>query len=175
MQKDRQVFGMIIRKTTVSDVLRAAQIYDSARKFMRESGNPTQWASGYPNADTVAQDIKDGTSYVLEDNGCVIAVFYFRVGVDKTYNKIYGGEWLSDAPYAVIHRIAVSDEARGKGAASYIFSECYKKFPNIKIDTHKDNLPMQKALERAGFKYCGIIYLENGEERLAYEKVENER
>ena len=71
----------------------------------------------------------------------------------------------------MIHRIAVSDEARGKGAAGFIFAGCYEKYPNIKIDTHRDNLPMQKALERAGFKYCGIIYLKNGEERLAYQKV----
>ena len=162
---------MIIRKTTFSDVDRTAEIYDSARKFMRESGNLTQWSSGYPNADTVRDDINEGNSYVLEDSGLVIAVFYFRAGVDVTYNKIYEGSWLSDEPYAVIHRIAVSDEARGKGAAGFIFSECFKKYPNIKIDTHRDNLPMQRALERAGFEYCGIIHLENGEERLAYEKV----
>ena len=163
---------MIIRKTEYSDVPRAAQIYDSARAFMRKSGNLLQWNDGYPNADTVREDIKEGNSYVLEDEGLVIAVFYFRVGIDETYNKIYGGEWLSDEPYAVIHRIAVSDEARGKGAAHFIFSECYKKHPNIKIDTHKDNHPMQRSLERAGFKYCGIIYLKSGDERLAYEKVE---
>ena len=162
---------MIIRKTTELDVSRAAEIYDSARKFMRASGNLFQWNDGYPNADTVRDDIKEGSSYVLEDDGLVIAVFYFRVGEDETYKKIYDGAWISSEPYAVIHRIAVSDEARGKGAAGFIFSECYKKFPNIKIDTHRDNLPMQRALERAGFKYCGIIHLLNGEERLAYERI----
>ena len=162
---------MIIRKTTELDVSRAAEIYDSARKFMRASGNLLQWNDGYPNADTVRDDIKEGSSYVLEDEGLVIAVFYFRVGEDETYKKIYDGAWISSEPYAVIHRIAVSDEARGKGAAGFIFSECYKRFPNIKIDTHRDNLPMQRALERAGFKYCGIIHLLNGEERLAYERI----
>ena len=162
---------MIIRKTSLADVDRAAEIYDNARKFMRKTGNLLQWNDGYPNADTVREDIKDGKSYVLEDDGLVIAVFYFAIEEDETYKKIYDGEWLTADPYAVIHRIAVSDEARGKGAAGFIFEKCYEIHPNIKIDTHRDNIPMQKALERAGFKYCGIIYLKSGEQRLAYQKV----
>ena len=30
---------------------------------------------------------------------------------------------------------------------------------------------MQKALKRNGFEKCGIIYLDNGDPRIAYEKV----
>lgn len=166
---------MTIRKTTVADVKRAAEIYDSARSFMRECGNMTQWNSGYPNAETVVEDIREGNSFVLENDGRIVAVFYFSVGEDPTYKNIYEGAWKSDAPYAVIHRIAVADEARGKGVAGFIFSECYKLFPNLKIDTHRDNIPMQRALLGAGFEYCGIIYLASGEERLAYQRVVNER
>ena len=171
IENDRLYLPMTIRKTTYADVERAAEIYDSARRFMREAGNPTQWASGYPNADTVREDIESGASYVLVDGERIIAVFYFSVGEDEAYKKIYGGAWLSDEPYAVIHRIAVSDEARGKGAARFIFSECLDRYPNIKIDTHRDNIPMQRALTSSGFEYCGIIYLASGEERLAYQRT----
>jgi len=42
---------------------------------------------------------------------------------------------------------------------------------NIRIDTHKDNRIMQHNIEKHGFTYCGIIYLANGDERLAYQKL----
>ena len=39
---------------------------------------------------------------------------------------------------------------------------------NIRIDTHWDNKPMQGALAKAGFHYCGFTHLLDGDERLAY-------
>jgi hypothetical protein len=30
---------------------------------------------------------------------------------------------------------------------------------------------MRRMLEKNGFVYCGIIYLESGDERVAYEKI----
>jgi hypothetical protein len=30
---------------------------------------------------------------------------------------------------------------------------------------------MQHLLDKNGFKYCGVVYLENGSERIAYQKV----
>ena len=41
----------------------------------------------------------------------------------------------------------------------------------ISIDTHKDNLIMQKFLSKNGFDRCGIIYVEDGTERIAYQKL----
>ena len=46
---------------------------------------------------------------------------------------------------------------------------CFGRTGNIRIDTHKDNAIMRHCLESYGFRYCGIIYLENGDERLAYQ------
>ena len=39
------------------------------------------------------------------------------------------------------------------------------------MDTHDDNLSMQRFLTKYGFNYCGTIYLENKEKRRAYEKL----
>lgn len=161
---------MIIRPATAADVEAAAKIYDEARAFMKEGGNPNQWKGEYPNATDVLSGIDDGASYVCEEDGEVVATFYFKDNADDpTYRKIYGGEWKNSDPYSVIHRIAV--KYHGRGIVDFCFSECFKARQNIKIDTHKDNIPMQKVLERCGFRYCGIIYLENGEERLAYQKT----
>ena len=43
--------------------------------------------------------------------------------------------------------------------------------PSIKIDTHEQNLGMQHILRKNGYTYCGVIYVEDGTKRLAYEKV----
>lgn len=161
---------MIIRPATYADVTAAAEIYENARKFMKESGNPTQWSGDYPNATDVLTGIESETSYVCEDNGEVVATFYYKKDADDpTYHKVYNGEWESNEPYSVIHRIAV--KYHGRGIIDFCFNECFKAQQNIKIDTHRDNIPMKRVLERNGFKYCGIIHLANGEERLAYQKT----
>lgn len=160
---------MIIRAATYDDVDAANKIYNEAREFMRETGNCDQWCGAYPGKEDIIKGIIDGTSYVCEDAGEVVATFYFRVGIDPTYIKIYNGEWLSDAEYAAVHRIAV--KYRGRGIAGFIMDECFKMHPNLKIDTHRDNIPMQHSLLRFGFKYCGIIHLLTGEERLAYQRI----
>lgn len=41
---------------------------------------------------------------------------------------------------------------------------------NIRIDTHRNNIPMQKTLIKNGYRVCGTIYLENGDERIAFQK-----
>ncbi len=159
---------MLIRLATEEDIEAANDIYDMAREFMRDAGNPSQWNSTYPGIADINDGIADGTSYVCEDAGEIVATFYFKVGEDPTYAMI-DGKWINDDPYAVIHRIAVKHH--GRGIVDFCFNECFKMFPSLKIDTHKDNIPMQKCLLRSGFEYCGIIKTWNGEPRRAYQKV----
>ena len=52
-----------------------------------------------------------------------------------------------------------------------------KGINNIRIDTHPDNLSMQKALAKNGYTFCGKITLctgsEAGDPRFAYQKILN--
>lgn len=160
---------MEIRLATREDLAEIDEIYKSAKQFMRATGNANQWSTDYPSALDAEWGIENGTSYVCTDGGEVVATFAFGTDGEPTYNKIYEGEWKNSEPYAYIHRIAVKHH--GRGIVAFCFEECFKRFPNLKIDTHRDNIPMQKALLRSGFEYCGIIYLESGDERLAYQKI----
>ena len=101
---------MIIRKTTESDLAAIGEIYENAKRFMRQSGNPNQWNQGTPNIHTARQDMEQGVGYVAEEEGRILAVFMFSTEPDPTYAHIYEGAWHSDAPYAVIHRIAVAEQ-----------------------------------------------------------------
>ena len=160
---------MFIRLATEADVYAAEKIYECARAFMAESGNPTQWSGEYPGGYDVRLGIERGTSYICEDNGEIVATFHFEANADDpTYHKIDGGQWKNDAPYGVIHRIAV--KYHGKGIVDFCFNECFKIIPNLRIDTHENNIPMKKCLIRNGFEYCGIIYLQSGDSRVAYQK-----
>ena len=161
---------MKIRKTTEADLPRIGEIYENAKRFMRESGNPNQWNSGTPNIDTAREDMERGVGYVAEENGEIVAVFMFSLDGEPTYAKIHEGKWLNDAPYGVIHRIAVAEQ--GRGIIGHCIDECFALCHNLRIDTHRNNLPMQRALQKRGFQYCGIIYLENGDERMAYQKID---
>ncbi len=166
---------MRARAALMSDIEEIEKIYASARKFMVLSGNPTQWQGGYPPRSVILRDIEDKRLYIVHENtspSLPLAVFYFYIGEDESYKELHGGEWLLPGEeYGAIHRIALSESARGRGIASFCFNLCFNLMPNIRIDTHRDNLPMRRALIKNGFSERGIIYLENGEERIAYQKT----
>lgn len=135
---------------------------------MRENGNLHQWTGGYPSEDVICDDIAKGILHVCTEEGEIVGVFVFFEGEDPTYQKIYEGAWKNDRPYGVIHRIAVAKHC--KGVASFCFDYAFSKCGNVKIDTHRDNIPMQRSLMKNGFVRCGIIYLANGDERIAFQK-----
>ena len=158
-----------IRRATESDAECANEIYNLARQYMKDSGNPDQWSGEYPGIFDIVKDIADGSSYVCTDGEEIVGVFHFHIGKDESYDMIYDGNWLCDGEYGVIHRIAV--KYHGKGIADFIYSECSKLARDIRIDTHKSNIPMQKSLKKNGFVYAGVIHLPSGDERLAFQKL----
>ena len=157
----------MIRKATLSQLPQIMQIYAQARIFMAQNGNPDQWGTAYPQEEMIRGDIASEKCYVNLDGQNIRAVFYFAVEEDPTYGYIEGA-WCNDRPYGVIHRIAVGEN--GKGAAAECFRFAYEQCPNLRIDTHEKNIPMQRCLDKNGFQRCGIIYLADGDPRIAYQK-----
>ena len=87
---------------------------------------------------------------------------------EPTYAEI-DGCWMSEEPYGTIHRVA-SDGSK-RGIFKEILNFCKERFSHLRIDTHADNHIMQHLVKKGGFEYCGIIHLENGSPRLAYEYI----
>jgi len=157
-----------IRKTEAGELPAVLEVYAEARELMRESGNPGQWGDAYPPRELIESDIRAGKSYVCVENGEIAAVFYFAVERDPTYKRI-DGEWLNDAAYGVVHRVARRRGAKGVGV--FCVDWCFGQCGNIRIDTHRDNAPMRRLLAKLGFAYCGVIRLRDGDERLAFQKI----
>ena len=161
---------MNIRKTTFEDLSEILKIYEHARQFMRENNNPNQWGTVKPAVSQVENDIQNSKSYVcINDNNEIVGVFYFSIEEDPTYNYIEG-KWLNDDKYGVIHRIAVKENTKGIG--TFCINWAYEKCHNLKIDTHENNIPMRSLLKKIDFKFCGIIYLLDGNPRNAYQESE---
>ena len=159
---------MIIREARIEDIERILEIYEIVKAFMRETGNPHQWNSSYPNKELLEADIEAHHLFVMEEDSIIHSVFAFIIGEDPTYKEIEG-TWLDDSTYGTIHRIA-SD-----GTMHQVFNKavnfCSKKCAHLRADTHEDNKVMQKVILRNGFKETGIIYIADGTPRIAYEKV----
>ena len=158
----------MIQKANLSQLPGIMEVYERARVFMAQTGNPDQWGMAYPPKEMIRQDILDGKCYVNLRGETIAAVFYFANEIDPTYGYIEGS-WCNDEPYGVIHRIAVGES--GKGVAAECFRFAFDRCENLRIDTHENNIPMQRCLAKHGFQRCGIIYLENGDPRIAYQKV----
>ena len=153
------------------------KIVGDAQSFLSSLGID-QWQDGYPDENVILADISNNESYIVKDSeGNTMGIAMFSTKLEPTYTFIEGN-WLTDekAKYGVIHRMAVSTCGRGKGVAKFVFNTCEQilkenNITSMRIDTHEDNKTMQGLLEKLEYVYCGIIYLENGDKRLAFEKV----
>lgn len=166
---------MKFRKTTTSDIKSVMEIITQAQKYFKENGID-QWQNNYPTADTISDDITNNQSYVLIKDDTIVATVVIAFINEKYYEKIYEGSWKTDGPYAVIHRIAVSDSYKGTGISSILLKEaeqlCMEKgIQSIRVDTHEDNKSMQRLLQKNNYIYCGVVYLEHGPKRIAFEKM----
>ncbi len=160
---------MDIRLAKMEELDEIMAAYDACRAFMREQGNDQQWINGYPSKELISEDIAAGKCYVCREGERLLAVFYFDENADdQTYHEIHNGAWPSAGPYGVIHRIGVVQP--GKDIAGYCFDWCTARCGELRADTHAINHPMQKAMRKNGFLYCGEIHTFDGTPRAAFSR-----
>lgn len=166
---------MQIRKAIPADIDPIMQIFRQAQASLKAQG-VDQWQNGYPNPEIVATDIAAGHDHVCVEADRIAATVTLSFNNEKTYEHIYNGRWLSTEQYGVIHRMAVADDFKGQGLAAALIRQaeqiCLSRdIHSLKVDTHRHNQVMQNMLVKSHFLYCGIIYLTDGQERLAFEKL----
>jgi hypothetical protein len=171
-----KILTMKIRLSTFDDVSNIMIIIADAKHYLAFQ-KIDQWQNGYPNAKQVEQDIKNGESYVVvNDENTIMATSMFTTTKEPTY-KVIDGQWLIDENeiYGVIHRMAIKKDFKKLGLATFMFHEFHlqlleKNRQSLKIDTHEENIGMQSLIKKLGYTYCGIIYTNYGDKRLAFEK-----
>jgi GNAT superfamily N-acetyltransferase len=164
---------MILRKASPAEKPVIWTILQHAIAQRKNDGSD-QWQNGYPNEQTIENDIKNGWGYVLVADDEVIAYAAVIFDVEPAYTDIIG-KWLTNGTYVVVHRVATSNAVKGKGLGAKLFSMIEElsiehKVYSIKVDTNFDNIPMLKILARLNYTYCGEVSFERSPRR-AYEKV----
>ena len=164
----------MIRRANIDDFMDVYNILLMGRELHRRL-NINQWTISFFTREEILEIIDKFYLYIIDNK--IAGVMYINRGYDKDYNRIDNGRWLNnDSEYMVIHRVAVHEDYYGRGIATrlidYAINEAKKaSLKSIRIDTHPDNLPMQKTIAKHSFIKCGIIYIDNKYERYAYEML----
>lgn len=169
---------MEIRKAKDTDFESMIALFDEARRTIATLGI-NQWQNGEPAPEVVREDIALGQSRVMIEDGALVGTFALMNDSEPLYDNIYSGEWKTgndNRNYQAIHRVAVAVSMRGKGASTAIINYAADHARelgrvSLRIDTHEGNVVMRRMLEKHGFELCGVIYLKNGDPRVAYEKI----
>lgn len=158
---------MFVRKAEDEDLDEVMKIYIIAQDNMIKSGNPTQWGHSYPSLELIQNDIAEGVCHIICEDEEICGVFALSGGDEPTYQYIENGQWINDDAYVTIHRIA--SDGKHHGIFNCAVEYCKSISQSIRIDTHKNNLVMQRQIEKNGFQKCGIIYVRDGSDRIAYQ------
>lgn len=176
---------MKLRKTDVHEIDRVMEILLDGKASLAALGIDQWQGEGYPARDIVEEDVREGVSYVIEDDrGHLAATCMISFSGEEDYDEIEG-EWLtegdsSNPAYAVVHRVAVAADSVGKGAARLMLGNAQAiahegGAQSLRVDTHPGNVPMLSLLRSSGFTECGIIRIKHAggltPERVAFEKL----
>ena len=161
------------RKATLLEIPQIWTIIQQAIVRRKNDGSD-QWQDGYPNEAVIEHDITKGIGYVLTDDNMIIGYAAILFNDEPAYEQL-NGTWLTNGDFAVVHRVAISDDYVGKGLAQKIFHftedlAITNNIFSIKVDTNFDNIPMLIILEKLGYTYCGEVTF-RGSFRKAFEKT----
>ena len=166
----------IFRRAEARDLDDIMRVVAEAQRFM-STLNIDQWQDGYPERETLLEDIELRRLYIIEDGGRVAAFAALLTEPEPIYDDI-DGAWAVPGPYLTIHRMAMDDAHRSRGLAAEIVAHAVSIAKEngcaaLRADTHTGNVAMRRFLEKRGFVYRGTVYyaVKKGDPiRVAYEK-----
>lgn len=163
---------VIIEHAQLEEVKPCMRIIADARYFQQECGF-TQWTAEYPNTAILQEDIHKQRGYVLKVKGKIAGYLCIDFEGEPAYANITEGSWATSEKYAVVHRMAISEEFRNAGMTYIAFALIEKiclenGMESIRVDTQAENKRMQHILNKLNFTKRGIINFEGP--KLAYDK-----
>ncbi len=164
---------MKFEKATEKDIAGVWEILKEAKRYLAEQGID-QWQRGGPTRNEVENCVKEGTQFLVREGGAIAGVCTVVEG-DSDYLRI-DGAWRAEGKYFAVHRVAVARAFRGSGVPARIYEEAEKMAKaagcvSLRADTHQDNARMRATFVKNGFRYCGRVFVEGGEERLAFDRL----
>ena len=170
---------VVYRAAVAEDIPRILEIVQDARESLGRF-HIDQWQGPYPGAERFEEDIQLGQCFVLTHAGDTVGFFVLSTLHEPGYDDITDGKWSGDMPYCVLHRAAIAKEYRGSGASQALMrcaDEQARVYGRkcIRVDTHRQNKPMQSLLRESGYRYRGNILVDaepgHDPHRQAFEKL----
>lgn len=158
----------LIREAVFDDLEVIASLAKVVRSDMVSKGL-NQWVGDYPNIDNFRSDLEKGGLFVFIEEEKIVGSCSILKENDIAYKEVV---W-NGKNALVIHRILIDPRYQGKGFGKEMINFAFKKtvnegYDSLKIDTHPDNIKMQKMLKSLSFDFRGYLASIN---RLAYEKL----
>lgn len=178
-QSNRIMPVVYMRQARQDDLANIAAIIDHAKVYLKQQGL-NQWQFGYPNQETILNDLNQKRGYVLIVDSQVAGYAAIVAGEEPIYTKIESGDWLNQSTdYVAIHRFALSHLYRGQKLTQRFMTAILTYFferhvVDFRIDTHPENMPMQSVIRDTGFSKRGVVHIDEGNDshiRWAYQLV----
>lgn len=165
-----------MRKANLLDLNKIENIIILAKKSLREAGID-QWQIDSMNKNFLENQIRQGKSFVYEENEKILAYAYLSDEKELAY-KVWEDQFVGQKPITV-HTFAVENSMTKRGVALKFFIDIIKYaekngYDSLRIDTHEDNFKMRGLINKLGFKRIGEIYIdEEGKKkpRICYERI----
>ena len=151
----------MIRRAMDSDVDAVERHYTELLTFEQEHGSSTNWELGvYPTRAVAEKGVKDGTLYVLEENGEVCASMILNHVQLDAYASIPWEYAAEPDKVLVIHTLCVPPSQAGKGAGKrmvlFALEEAARRGCEVmRLDTWENNRPAANLYLKLGFRYAG--------------------
>lgn len=166
--------GLALRGSIESDMAQLTGMLEDAIALLAMN-NIDQWQNGTIFSEILLDAIMHDQAFVWEQRDSTgIAGFCVLDTYDELYENLAEGEWTVPGSYLAIHRVMVSQHLRGRKVTTQMFLDIKKmgivnNVDSLRIDTHPDNIMMQKTLKRNGFVRTGLLYMPSGSSRYTYE------
>ena len=160
---------MKLELATQNDFDAIIAFYDDVTERTPEMATYARWSKGkHPTVEGIRAYINEGSMYLYIDNGVIIGAMAVTMYQDEDYHAIDWSQQVVDGKVAVIHILAVSPDAQGKGFGSEMIREAIRLAQNkgmqaIRLDALASNTPAHRIYECLGFEFRGQqhLYAEN--------------
>ena len=160
---------MIINRATIEEFEPIIAFYDDVTERTSEMVTYARWSKRkHPTLEGIRAYIEEGSMYLYQENDTIIGAMAVTMYQDEDYHAIEWSQQVDDNEAAVIHILAVSPDAQGKGIGSEMIREAIRLAQDngmkaIRLDALASNIPAHRMYERLGFEYRGKqhLYAEN--------------
>ncbi|WP_028777133.1 GNAT family N-acetyltransferase [Shimazuella kribbensis] len=151
---------MDIRKGTMDDLTKIAEMYIIARRDLEEN-DIYQWDHNDPSIQMLQEDIKAGDLYVAVKGDDILGSIVLNDEKEPEHKDV---DWSVDKGRALyLHRLVVHLDFQGEGTGKALmnFADEYAEkhgYTSIRLDAYEENEVARGLYENFGYEEVGKVF-----------------